>query len=211
MEKKWRLLFIFLVLVIAVIPLGTGVVLASSAVNSQTWYLDSIVGTSGYRVMEKTLGAQTGTVPVEGTTELWLSDQPAGAGGVTFDDGTWTVHLENTFTGDYSVQIGQSNGTHGDFTAFHYPESGTASGSINLNIDLTDISVLQGNYLALLVNNTGTGSVITDGSSYLGAPSSTPSYPVPELAAGILLAGGLAALGGLVIISRKRARAAVSK
>jgi hypothetical protein len=182
-----------------------------SAPSGQVWYLDSIVGTGAYRVMEKTVGTQSGSVPVVGTTELWLSNLPAGAGGVVFEDGAWKVHLENTFTGDYSVQVGQSNGTHGDFTAFHYPESGTAAGPIDLNIDLTGISVLQGNYLALLVNNTGTGDVITDGSSYVSSPDSAPSYPIPEIAAGVLMALGLAGLSGLIFMSRKRARAAVQR
>jgi hypothetical protein len=179
-----------------------------SAPSGQTWYLDSTVGAGAYPVMEQTVGTQSGVVPVAGTTVLWLSDQPAGSGGVAFNDGTWKVHLENTFTGNYWVQIGQSNGTYGDFTAFHYGANAPTTGVIDLDFDLTGISVPAGCYLALLVNNTGTGNVITDGTSYLASPDSTPSYPVPEIAAGILLAGGLAGLAALIVIRRRKAKAA---
>jgi hypothetical protein len=180
-----------------------------SAPSGQTWYLDSTVGPGAYPVMEQTVGTQSGVVPVAGTTVLWLSDQPAGSGGVAFNDGTWKVHLENTFTGNYWVQIGQSNGTYGDFTAFHYGANAPTTGAIDLDFDLTGISVPAGCYLALLVNNTGTGNVITDGTSYLASPDSTPSYPVPEIAAGILLAGGLAGLAVRIVIRRRKVKAAV--
>jgi hypothetical protein len=43
-----------------------------------------------------------------------------------------------------------------------------------------------------------------DGGSYLQAPSSQPSYPVPELAAGILLAAGLAGIAAFFVVRRKR-------
>jgi hypothetical protein len=170
---------------------------------SQTWYLDNM--TTG-PVMEQTVGAQSGSVPLGGTTVTWLSDYAADSP-VVFDAGTWIVYLTTTdLTGACEVTIGESDGT--TLTGFDSATGTAIEGSLTINMDLGAVTVPQDHYLALQVTNSGTGSILTDGSSFLGAPSSTPSYPLPELATGILLAAGLAALGGLVLISRKRARAA---
>ena len=66
-------------------------------------------------------------------------------------------------------------------------------------------TVFQDDYLALMIENNDSGShtVYTDGRSSLKSPDTDPGYPVPELAAGILLAVGLAGLGGYLGLRRR--------
>jgi hypothetical protein len=170
---------------------------------SQVWFLNNL--TTG-PVMTQT-GTVNGSVLIEGgTTVTWLSDQSASTD-VVFDDGSWRVLLSTfTLTGTYQIQIGEWDGAV--FTPFHTAITGTASGVlIDHNINLDSVTVPQDHYLALQVTNSGTGSIITDGGSYLQGPSSTPSYPVPEMATIILLGLGLAGLTAFIIIHRKRTAA----
>jgi|GEM_PF-974061 len=172
----------------------------TETVRTQGWYLDSI----GNPIMEKT-GSQRGSVPVEnGATVTWLSNQKSDTP-VIFNSGDWKVYLNTKdLTGNYSIQIGESDGTSHGFTAFTVAVNGTDNGQpLSLTFN-TGGTVAKGHYLALQVTNTGTGSVITDGSSYLTAPSSTPTYPVPEMSAGFLLGLGLAGIGGFVFLRRKK-------
>jgi hypothetical protein len=168
---------------------------------SQIWYMDNME--TGL-AMEKSAGTQTGSVPVEnGAFVTWLSTQNAGSRFV-FNTGTWTVHLNtDDLTGIYTVQIGQFDGE--SFIPFTGLGSGTADGN-PLHVIFPDTSgeIDTNCYLALRFSNSGTGSIFTDGSSYLLAPSSTPSYPVPDVSAGALLLLGLAGLGTFIVIKRKR-------
>ena len=172
----------------------------TETIHTQGWYLDSI----GNPIMEKTC-SQRGSVPVEnGATVTWLSNQKSDTP-VIFNSGDWKVYLNTKdLTGNYSIQIGESDGTNHGFTAFTVAVSGTDNGQpLSLTFH-TGGTVPKGHYLALQVTNTGTGSVITDGSSYLTAPSSTPTYPVPEMSSGFLLGLGLAGIGGFVFLRRKK-------
>jgi hypothetical protein len=166
--------------------------------SSQRWYLDSIDNP----VMEKTLGVQQGSVPVEGTTVTWLSNAAANTD-VVFEPGTWKVYLAtDDLYGNYTVSIGESDGS-GGFTPFA-SKSGTANGQpISVKIN-TGGTVPVDHYLALQITNNGAGSIITDGSSYLCAPTSDPSYPLPEMASVLLLGIGLAGIAGFVVIKRRR-------
>jgi YVTN family beta-propeller protein len=170
--------------------------------NAQFWYLDS----QGNPMMEKTAGIQTDSVIVENNSVTWLSNVSTDTL-VSFDTGTWTVHLNTTdLIGDYSVWIGESDGTDEGFQPFNTDAiTGTANDS-PLTIEINDITakVPQNHYLALRITNSGTGSIITDGSSYLCAPSSVPPYPVPELSTCILFGVGIVAIGTVVIIKKNR-------
>jgi hypothetical protein len=176
----------------------------------QIWWLDSAKDASGNPVMEN-IGTQSGSVPLEdGNMVLWKSNQSA-TSAVVFDAGTWTVCLNTTdLAGDYSVQIGESEGGAG-FSAFgELPETGTFHSPLTLYITLPSVTVPAGHNLALRVSNTGTGSVITNSySSYVGSPLSKPSYPMPELSSGILAGLGLTGLAAFVFIKRKKSRVAL--
>ncbi len=178
-------------------------------VESQKWYLDS----TGSPVMEKTEGIQTpgSGIPVEGATVTWLSNGTAGADGVVFGQGTWTVYLNGNLSGACSVSIGESDGTAGGFKAFKNGAEADILQAVNatgapLTIEISGVvaEVTAGHYLALQVTNQGTGSVTTDGSSYLSAPSSTPLFPLPEAAGWILFGLGAIGLVAFVGIRRKK-------
>jgi hypothetical protein len=177
---------------------------------SQTWYLDSVTDAFSNPIMEKS-GAQNDSVVVGGATTMWVSNLQA-ATPVVFDDGTWVVQLDiSDLAGAYSVEIGSSEGGHG-FSAFHTPITGIASGSLlTLYIDLVGVSVPGDQYLALRITSTGTGSIATIGNSYLGAPDSTPSYPVPEMAAIALFALGLSGLAVYIFLKNRKAKAEANK
>jgi len=179
---------------------------------SQTWLLDSDADADFSQApfqMEQSNGSgndgQSGSVSVtSGANVTWLSDLKAGTDTV-FDSGIWTVYLNGNLTGSYSVQIGESDGTSGGFNAFTPAATGTAAGN-PLTVRFTTAgTVPENHYLALQVTNNGTGSITTDGSSYLAAPSSTPSFPVPELPAGLLLGTGIAGLSAFILLRRKKA------
>jgi hypothetical protein len=179
-----------IVVTFALIPTG----------QSQTWKLDSD-GNGNPTVMEKS-GTQSGSVGVaNGTPAVWLSDTAATAGGVTFNSGDWNVQLNTTgWNGDGTVEVGEWTGSA--FNSFGSAVFSPVSGLNNIQVANAAGTVGGGNYLALQV--TGSGTVITDGSSYLVSPDNDPGYPLPELTAGILLALGLGGLGGFMIIRRKR-------
>ena len=177
---------------------GTPIVIGSNI--AQTWYLDRIK--SGNTYMEKTRGIQTGSVDINGATITWLSDQRAGTD-VVFNSGNWTVYLNtNDLRGNYSVQIGELDGSV--FIPFTSAQSNTASGT-PLTVTFTTGGIVSaGHYLALQVTNNGTGSVITDSSSYLSAPTSNPSFPIPELSSGLLLGLGVAGLSVYMLFRRRK-------
>jgi Leucine-rich repeat (LRR) protein len=179
-------------------------------VPTQTWYLDSATDASGNPIMENS-GTQSDSVLVGGTTTVWLSNLQATTP-VVFDDGIWVVQLDTSdLTGPYSVEIGSSEGGHG-FSAFHTPVRGIASGSpITLYISLPSVFVPQDTYLALRISSTGTGSITTIGNSYLGAPGSSPSYPVPEMATIALFALGLSGLAFYIYLKIRKEEAESDK
>jgi hypothetical protein len=72
------------------------------------------------------------------------------------------------------------------------------------------VVIPEGCYLALELKNTSTQAhyILTgEGgkSSCLRSPQTDPGYPLPEIAAGVLLAAGLAGLGAFIIVRRRRA------
>jgi hypothetical protein len=170
-------------------------------IEKQAWLLTN----SGNPVMTNNgTPTPTGTQDIYGAV-TWLSNARTSTP-VVFDAGTWTVQLNTTtLSGNYVVQIGESDGT--DFTAFTTSPS-SATGTFNgrpvtINLNAGNVTVSQEHYLALQITYLGSGSVITDGSSYLAAPSSKPNYPLPELASWLLLGLGL---GGLAIFATIRDR-----
>lgn len=175
-----------------------------STTNAQRWNLDSNL------VLERS-GTQSGQVDfLTGDSKIWLSDQPTQSA-VTFPVGDWTVHLETLgWTGNSGIQIGESSGQVSggqmDFTAFNAPKViGTPdpTGDIIVTINAGG-TVPAGHYLALKIDNSSSGSIITTGNSYLLSPASTPTYPIPEMPSSLLLVVGLSGLAALIFIGRKK-------
>jgi uncharacterized repeat protein (TIGR02543 family) len=185
----------------------------------QMWLLDSETslpdGTplpAGVYEMEKSGGSndngQTPSVNIlGGQSVIFVSDQTASSG-VSFPNDTWIVEFSTTmdWASNCQAQVGSYNLVSGKFNAFSSAATGSYDGGyITIAIDAGG-DVPAGDYLALRIFNKNmfAQSVVTDGSSYLSSPYTDPGYPMPELAAGLLLTLGLAGLGSVIIIRRKK-------
>jgi hypothetical protein len=194
--------------------------------NSQTWYLDSVAHSSGFGwVMEKEgSGTQSGTVNIgAGESVLWISNgTPDNAEGVTFSGNNfWLIRLE---TGNWAASCQAVLGTmdrEGNFDGFDKLISydcryiGGAILEIQIQIKSEDAVVPQDSYLALMITN-GSGmlqTVTTGGanSSYVSSPDSAPTFPVPEMSAGLLFGLSLAGVGTFIAIRRKQGRGSPAK
>lgn len=50
--------------------------------------------------------------------------------------------------------------------------------------------------------------VVTDGDSYVLSLSTDPGYPIPDIAAGVLLGLGLIVMSGFLVITKRKRTAA---
>ena len=184
----------------------------------QLWYLDSETAPAGYE-MEKSGGpgddGQTGSVDIgAGNGLVWLADQTAVCD-VTFPSGSWVVE----------IRTDSDWGTGGDKCEVSVGGWDTATGWYEIpTITVTTITwddgqniltillqtgsatIYQDDYLALKLKNNDSGShtIDTNGRSSLRSPDTDPGYPVPELAAGILLGLGLVGLAGYLGLRRRK-------
>ena len=154
---------------------------------------------------------QNGLVQANGGQLLLRSDSSV-SGSLSFQPGNWIIYLTSgeDWNNKCSIEIGSWNAANG-FVAFTNTKQidPYISGQEILTLNSpNELSLTNGNYLAVrITNNDGTDhQVITGGSSYLTAPEGTAPAPVPEMAAGVLLALGLAGLGAFILIRRQKAR-----
>ena len=215
-----------LLLVLSVMALVSSLVLVTTAVASAsqgplTWQLDSETTAAGYQ-MERT-GApgddgQAGNVPIgSGGSLTWISDEAAGAD-VTFSGGAWVLELATEkdwgiLGSNCHFDAGESDGTgFNAFSTILLVSASWKSGNeyiVQVKVQTGSETVHKGNYLAVQITNNDTaGHTIYTGeganASCLRSPQTTPGFPLPEVAAGILLGGGLLGLGGYIAIRRKR-------
>jgi hypothetical protein len=159
-----------------------------------------------------------------GETLMFFADEKANMD-VAFPSGEWILVLNrvgkggNTDAkwGNYvNARVGYFSG--GDpLAATSYTWFGTfnhwrtdAQGTIDtFDVTVPTDLVPQGDTLVIELTNTGLNQLIkqTDG-TYLLSPESDPGYPLPEIAAGILLGGGLIGLVGYIVIQKKKTAAA---
>jgi hypothetical protein len=202
----------------------------------QVWSLDS-ESLSGSFQMEKNYGpgddGQTGSLSIspQGTI-YWIADQQA-QDDVTFDLGIWNLQLSTdadwgTKGSACYMEIGYWDGTFHTLTPSPVLKSGSHAFTPPFGpayyiitkrlIQDGTITVPDGTYLAVQITNQLPVSPAADNSrtintgeddfnSSLRSPQTDPGYPLPELAAGLLLTLGLAGLGVFVIVRRKSAKA----
>jgi hypothetical protein len=217
MKKKLLLILSVLTLLISLILLTTGV---AGADSSQTWFLDGNVHpseTGNYLMIREGNGTPSGEV-ILGTgssdTERWLSDETAvPASGVTFPAGTWTIYLHiEDITGDpHDGRALIGSYLSGGFVDFPRDE---INGVVDVEEDLitlwittyTTQTVPQDGYLALQLTNylDIPRTILCDGISRVESPDDSPSYPLPEMATGLLLVVGMGGLGAFIVIRKKQ-------
>ncbi len=191
----------------------------ASADGSQFWKLDSETTAAGQQ-MEKVGGpdtsGQSGNVSIAADSSvIWIADQAAEVN-VTFAPGDWTTNLclVTGWANDCDVELGRWNGTaFSKFTTTKPVEVAWDANKNELTVmaQTTSETIEIGDYLALQVSNGDSVEhfVKTAGCSYLSSPCTDPSYPTPELAAGVLLGLGLLVMGGFVLIAKRRRTAAL--
>ncbi len=193
----------------------------ASADGSQTWELDSTSVGSNHE-MEKDDGpgdnGQSGTVSIaDAASVIWIADEVSQ--GCTFPaggDDAWTLRLVSAAKWDttlnpITLEIGYVVGTSFTTLATNSTSMGAGSYALDITIQGADIPIGSGKYLAIRVtNNDGKSHTIqTDGNSWLMSPTDDPTYPTPELAAGVLLGLGLLVMGGFILIAKRRRTAAL--
>jgi hypothetical protein len=197
---------------------------------AQTWELDSETHHVGspILVMKREVDGVLPTLagaPVvinNGASIIWFSEEAAAPlDGVTFPatdpDNTWNVTLKTskwTTTCDVVVGIGDPSGSFSPFPeqSISSRSYSSAGGILEVKVTLGSQTVPQGSYLAVKVTNkSGSAKTIdtSGGVSWFTSPDSDPGYPLPEMAAGIMLGSGLIGLAVYTIFKRKKARAGV--
>jgi hypothetical protein len=214
-----------LVLVLSIVALVSALFIGATATATaaspnpgpQTWQLDND------NEMERTGGlnddGQTGSVVLASTASaMWLADEAA-VYDVTFVSGAWVVELATdadwgTNGNACTIEVGEYDGT--SFTAFSMAlnsvlewNEATRSYILRVEVQSGSETIYTGNWLAIKVYNKDRVShtVYTgefEDASCVRSPQTDPGYPLPEIAAGILLAGGIVGLVGFMAIRRKK-------
>jgi hypothetical protein len=193
--------------------------------GSHTWYLQNatmVVYANNMNFMQKTQ-TLSGTVNLASNSSLvWITDDYAHSK-ITFPNDYWVLRLMTdsdwgTNGNMCDVQLGYYDNvspffhTIGPLAASMYASKGILEARpINTPGDVVPSQA----YLAIKVTNNdrishdiycGWDSKTKAGVYYscLTTPQSDPGFPVPEVAAGLLLGAGLAAVGGFVLIRRKQ-------
>ena len=193
--------------VVAALLMLTVSVLA--AAGGQQWFLFSDDHATAGKVMKKT-GTPSGSVIIPtGGEQLWLAENPAQSGGVTFPGSDfWIIHLSTDLdVAECITEVGYYDG--GSFNSFGLaPVYAGKSGDNLLTVKLQGPpqTIPGGAYLALKVTNKASEprTVTTDGCSWLQSPCNDPGYPVPELSGLALLGAGFLGLGGYLVIRRRK-------
>jgi len=200
----------------------------------QIWSFDSDSLSGSVYQMEKNQGpgddGQSGYVTIAaGDDQIWIADEVALAD-VTYPSGSWVLFLSTnqawgTQGADCDFQIGSWDPDDLSFTQLTPDGADLHARGKNFITDTETWSILgerwvqsesimipEGTYLAIkIINGTGGSRNVNTGEykycTYLRSPETDPGYPLPEIAAGSLLALGLAGLGAFIIIRRRSAKA----
>jgi hypothetical protein len=227
--KKVLLLGLSIVALISSLLVGATAA-ASADGGAQVWQLDSETTAAGYQ-MEKNYGpgddgqaTPSPAISLAPTGSLiWIADQPAETDVTFAADGAWKFELstdsmwKDALASGLGVSIGEWDGTFTPFSSLYSLLDitwNTAIGKYIITVkgQLGDETVYLNNYLALKITNNDTVShIIYTGegneATCLTSPENDPGYPLPEIAAGILLGGGLIGLVSFIVIRKKKAAA----
>jgi hypothetical protein len=219
-----RLILSLAIVLVMVLSLAAPAIAAG---GSQTWYLYNATMTDKWSNIElymSTTQGQTGHVDVASTaTKMWIANKIAAAK-VTYPNDVWVARIATDSDwgagGSLCVpEIGYWNGT--TFTGLAgAPDVKYYASNFVVELKFVPIggeSISANTYLAVWLTNLDngthkvyTGEELTIGGvkswyySCLATPESDPGYPLPELAAGILLGAGLLGVGGFMMIRRKQ-------
>ena len=220
--KRNLILVLSIVALVSALILGTTAV-ASAATHSQVWYLNETGGAGGFLQMLRGNTATSGTVTIGAShSQVWVANEAALAD-VTFPSGSWIIYLttdSNWASTDWAqpnieMEVGYYNPASG-VTTYFTTQTGAKVYLMGgrLIIEAKGVSpseaVFKDDYLVVKIFNNDTAShsvVCLIGASSLISPNTDPGYPLPEIAAGILLGGGLIGLVGYVAIRRKKVSA----
>jgi hypothetical protein len=218
--KKVILLGLSIIALISSLLIGATAAVSADAPSSQTWYLNS-GPVSPFEMVREDSSSVSGLalIPAHGF-QYWIANESA-LTDVTFPDGSWMLYVvtDSNWKNYVDFKIGSYNLASGVFTPFNTTVTLKGYGSIpglvqwifEVNTQSGSEYVPMGDYRALKVfnNHNIAHKIITNGGSTLTSPDSDPGYPLPEIAAGILLGGGLVGLVGFVYMRRKKVHAAV--
>jgi hypothetical protein len=152
-----------------------------------------------------------------GDTITFFADEKANAD-VTFPSGKWILDLQRLSKGagidskwgnNISARVGYYDGS--TYTWFGtFAHSGTNSTGTVETYDITISSqyVPVGDTMVVELTNNGLAQDIreSDGTN-MYSPESDPGYPLPEIAAGILLGGGLVGLVAFIVVRKRKSAA----
>jgi hypothetical protein len=202
-----------------------------AAPGSQTWYLDdrTIDDGFGHGAASLMLQMTTDRTGVDGSvnvtagkSQIWIANKIA-LTNVLYPNDSWVIRIatDSDWSANFVLDMGYwaADGFHAlttvDSTLWYN------DGFINQFKSVISKSrpgacqqfmVPKGTYLAVrITNNNGVDHTVYTGDhsndkyfSCVTSPQTDPGYPVPELAAGLLLGVGVLSLGGFMILRRKQ-------
>jgi len=154
-----------------------------------------------------------------GDTFTFFADEFANAD-VTFPSGKWVLNLQrlskgagvdNLWGNSIAARVGYYDGSgYTWFGTFAHKGTNTTGTVETYDVTISSQYVPVGDTLVVELTNTGLPQDIrqSDGTNMF-SPESDPGYPLPEIAAGILLGGGLIALISVVVIQKKKSSATI--
>jgi hypothetical protein len=193
--------------------------------GNQTWYLldEAHLANASVMAMQRGVTPSISDLPIaSGATLTWLADEAAvPVTGVTFAPGDWALQLtsvklpsdQSKWADSCVVDVGEYNPVGNIYTSFGL--------SFTKVIDSTSTiikvgsqsapakTVAQGCYLYLSIQNSSPvdQTIVLGAGSKLNSTEGDPGYPLPEIAAGILLGGGLIGLVAFIVVRKRKSAA----
>jgi hypothetical protein len=228
-RRRGKMKKVILAVAMVVIMVAMLAAPAFASGGAKVWYLQNStmsINGSSMNYMQTTQ-AKSGTVNIStGSSLVWVTNDYA-HGNITFPNDYWVLRVMTdsdwgTNGSGMTAELGYWDGSFhriGYFFSALWMTGGYQynNGILEWKYTLPAGDVIPDQkYLAVKITNNDTtkqshavycgyDTKTTDGVFYscLTTPQSDPGYPLPEVAAGVLLGGGLLAIGGFVLIRRK--------